>query len=578
VGFRHNDWVYTNLEGTTMSNDKPWVDGLTYAEVLKKVVAEYGDREAVVFPQLDLRWTYTEFNERIRQMARALLNLGVTKGTHVGIWATNWPEWVLAQMSTGLIGAVLVNVNPAYRKQELAYIIGQAELSVLIITDAYLSSDYQAITAEVVPELNATPFGTPIENAEYPNLKHVACIKDKSDFSGIGTWSQFIEGAANHTDEEIDALSAQVTAQDPVNMQYTSGTTGAPKGAMLSHRNLLMNGFYGGVCQKITEIDRVCVPVPFYHCFGCVMGTLMSMIYGCTMVSPAEAFDPVATMKAISDEGCTVVYGVPTMFSAQVNDPSFSEYNFSTMRTGIMAGSPCPIELMKQVIAEMNLNEIVIAYGQTEASPIITMSHTTDSVDVRVNTVGGAIPDIEVRIVDPETGEDCPIGEQGELWSRGHGVMLGYYNMPEATANSVTPDGWLKTGDLATETPEHNYKITGRIKDLIIRGGENIYPREIEEFLLTHPDILEVQVVGLPDVKFIEQVSAWLKVKPGTDLTEADVKAFCKEKIAHYKIPYYVAIVDEFPLTVTGKIQKFVLRDMGIERFGLQEAAGTQTA
>jgi len=561
-----------------MSNETPWVDGLTYAEVLSEVVKKHGEREAIVFPQLDIRWTYDKFNERVRLMARALLDLGVKKGTHVGIWATNWPEWVLSQMSTGLIGAVLVNVNPAYRKQELAYIIGQAELSVLIITDVHKTSDYQAITAEVVPELNSTPFGTPIENPDYPNLKHVVSIKDQSNVQGIGTWTQFILGAPNHTDEEVDALSAQVSPQDPVNMQYTSGTTGAPKGAMLSHRNLLMNGFYGGVCQKITEIDRVCVPVPFYHCFGCVMGTLMSMIYGATMVSPAEAFDPVANMKAISDEGCTVVYGVPTMFSAQVNDPSFSDFNFSTMRTGIMAGSPCPIELMKQVIAKMNLNEIVIAYGQTEASPIITMSHTTDSVDVRVNTVGGAIPGIDVRIVDPETGEDCPIGEQGELWSRGHGVMLGYYNMPEATANSVTPDGWLKTGDLATETPEHNFKITGRIKDLIIRGGENIYPREIEEFLLTHPDILEVQVVGLPDVKFIEQVSAWLKVRPDCSLTEDEVKAFCKEKIAHYKIPHYVAIVDEFPLTVTGKIQKFVLRDMGIEKFNLQEAAGTQTA
>jgi fatty-acyl-CoA synthase len=561
-----------------MSSDRPWVDGLTYGQVLAATVERHGDDDAVVFPRLGLRWTYAEFNTRVREMAMALLDLGVTRGTHVGIWATNWPEWILAQFSTALLGAVLVNVNPAYRKHELAYILHQADITVLLITDTHKTSDYQAIALEVVPELQSIAFGEPLFNEAFPILKHVVCIKDTSACPGIGSWSQFIAGAENHSEEEIDTLTSLTGPHDPVNIQYTSGTTGAPKGAMLSHRNLLMNAHYVGRCQGIAENDRVCIPVPFYHCFGCVMGTLMCVETGAAMVIPAESFEPEATMKAISDEKCTAVYGVPTMFSAQVNDPSFSQYHFSSLRTGIMAGSPCPIELMKQVIDDMNLTEMTIAYGQTETSPVITQSTTTDSLEVRVNTVGSAIPGMEVRIVNPDTGEDVPQGEQGELWTRGHGVMLGYYNMPGATSRAITPEGWLKTGDLARETAEHQYKITGRIKDMIIRGGENIYPREIEEFLLTHPDILEAQVVGVPDLKYVEQVSAWLKIKPGSEMTEETVQAFCKDEIAHYKIPAYVAIVDEYPLTVTGKIQKYKLREEGIERYGLQEAAAAQTA
>lgn len=561
-----------------MADETPWVDGLTYGEVLDRTVRAYGDRDAVVFPQLDLRWSYTEFQSRVMDTARALVAIDVKKGDHIGIWSTNWPNWILTQFGSALIGAVLVNVNPAYRKHELAYILKQADLSSLIITDTHKTSDYESMISEVIPEVKNTAPGAPIENAEFPKLRQIISIKEKTRFKGIQPWPAFIEPGLSVSESNIESMRMNIQPSDPVNIQYTSGTTGAPKGAMLSHRNLLMNAYYSGQRQNMSEIDRICIPVPFYHCFGCVMGTLLSTVFGAAMVIPAESFEPAATMDAITKEKCTALYGVPTMFSAQVNDLSFSEYNFETLRTGIMAGSPCPIELMKQVSKDMHLSEITIAYGQTEASPIITQSHTTDSLEARVSTVGSAIPGMEVRIVDPETGEDVPKGEQGEFWGRGHGVMLGYYNMPEATANTVTPEGWLKTGDLATETPEGFYKITGRIKDMIIRGGENIYPREIEEFLMTHPDILEVQVVGLPDLKFVEQVSAWIKTAPDSPLGEDDVRAFCKGTIAHYKVPYYVAVVDEFPLTVTGKIQKFKLREMGIERYGLQEAAQTDMA
>ena len=556
----------------------PWVDGKTFGEVLRQTAARFGDRDAVVFPKLGLRWSYAEFEQHVRATAKALMVLRVNKGDHVGVWATNWPEWILLQFGTGLIGAVLVNVNPAYRTHEFAYILKQADIKLLFITDKHKTSDYEAMTAELLPTVMSGPAGRRIASAEFPRLTHVVSIKAATGLPGALDWPTFIAQGARVPDVRVDALASAVHASDPVNIQYTSGTTGNPKGAMLSHRNLLMNAFYAGQRQRITERDRVCIPVPFYHCFGCVMGTLMSAEYGAAMIVPAESFDPEATLTAVAEERCTALYGVPTMFNAEVNHPDFAKYDLTSLRTGIMAGSPCPIELMKRVVSEMHCKEVTIAYGQTEASPIVTQSNTTDSLDVRVSTVGSELPGVEARIVDPATGRDCAPGEQGEFWARGHGIMLGYYNLPEATAAAIDKDGWLHSGDLAVKTPAGHYKITGRIKDMIIRGGENVYPREIEEFLLTHPKIRDVQVVGVPDEKFGEQVSAWIVLKePGT-LTDTEVKVFCREKIAHYKVPHYVVFVDEFPLTVTGKVQKFKLRDMGIERFGLGRAAAVQTA
>jgi len=559
-------------------SETPWVDGKTFGEVLRHTAARFGARDAVVFPQLNLRWNYAEFELRVHAAARGLMALRIAKGDHVGVWSTNWPEWILLQFATAKIGAVLVNVNPAYRTHEFAYILKQADLKAVFISDTHKTSDYEAMCAELVSELKSGPAGKRISNAQYPRLEHVVSIKPKTRLPGVLDWSAFLDHGERVPDDRVIALAAAVGPRDPVNIQYTSGTTGNPKGAMLSHRNLLMNAFYSGQRQRITERDRVCIPVPFYHCFGCVMGTLMCAEYGAAMVVPAESFEPGATLTAVAQEKCTALYGVPTMFNAEVNHPEFAKFELSSLRTGIMAGSPCPIELMKRVVSEMHCREVTIAYGQTEASPVVTQSETTDSLEVRVSTVGAVLPGVEARIVDPATGKDVSRGEQGELWARGHGIMLGYYNLPEATAAAIDAEGWLHSGDLATQTPAGHYKITGRIKDMIIRGGENIYPREIEEFLLTHPKIRDVQVVGLPDEKFGEQVSAWIVPKEPGALTEAEVKDFCRQKIAHYKVPHYIAFVDEFPLTVTGKIQKFKLRDQGVARFGLESAADIKTA
>ena len=561
-----------------MADTAPWVDGLSFGEVLARTVSEHGSRDAVVFPQLDLRWSYEDFDAKIRQVAKALMGLRLKKGDHVGLWATNWPEWILAQFASALIGAVLVNVNPAYRRHELAYILKQADLRVLLITDTHKTSDYEEMVAGVVPELAAAGDLGRVASTEFPFLNHVVSIKNQTRHAGILSWTSFLERGADVPDEGLASLGESVAPEDPVNIQYTSGTTGDPKGAMLSHRNLLLNAYHTGSRQHISEEDRVCIPVPFYHCFGCVMGTLMCTVYGSAMVIPAESFEADATLSAVEKERCTALYGVPTMFSAEVNSPDFKNYDLQTLRTGIMAGSPCPIELMKQVTKEMYLTEITIAFGQTEASPVITQSEVTDSLEARVTTVGSTLPGIEVRIVDPDSGKDVQRGEQGELWSRGHGVMLGYYKMPEATAAAIDSEGWLHTGDLATQNADGNYRITGRIKDMIIRGGENVYPREIEEFLLTHPKIREVQVVGVPDEKFGEQVSAWIVPTGSGALSAEEVIDYCKEGIAHYKVPRYVEFLEEFPLTVTGKVQKFKLRDMGIEKFGLEKAAKTETA
>jgi fatty-acyl-CoA synthase len=560
------------------SPDQPWVDGLTFSQVLRETVRRFPDHDALVFPKLSYRRSYAEFHADVEQAARAMMALGVQPGEHVGIWATNWPEWVILQFAAAQAGAVLVNINPGYRAQELEYVLNQADITTLFLTDRFKSSDYEAILTQVCPELPTSAPGE-LQSKTCPRLRRVISIKN-TRLPGAWNWREFISPASRIALAPRAALQqrqAEIKSEDVVNIQYTSGTTGFPKGAMLTHRNLLMNAFYVGQRLHASDQDRICIPVPFYHCFGCVLGTLVCAVYGAAMVIPAESFDPLATLQAIQDEKCSALYGVPTMFIAQLNHPRFSEFNLRSLRTGIMAGSPCPIEVMRAVIEKMGAREMTIGYGLTEASPIITQSEVTDSLEHRVGTVGKVLPGLEVRIVGPNS-EPVPAGQSGELMVRGHCVMKGYYHKPEETAKAIMSDGWLHSGDLAEQTPHGYYRITGRIKDMIIRGGENISPREIEEFLYTHPSVADVQVVGLPDLQYGEEICAWIRLKAGARLTEEEVKTFCRERIAHFKVPRYVVFVDEYPITVTGKIQKFKLREMGIERFGLQQAAGVKTA
>ncbi len=558
------------------NGETPWVDGLTVGQVLERAAALHGAGEAVVFPRLGWRRAYREFHAEAAQVARALMALGVEKGEHIGIWATNWPQWILIQFASAMIGAPLVNVNPAYRSQELEYVLRQADIKTLILTDRFKSSDYFEILRRVCPELPACRPGR-LEAAKCPKLKRVVSIQD-ADRPGVLAWSEFLDRASAVPTERLRGRSGEVACRDVVNIQYTSGTTGFPKGVQLTHRNLLMNAYHVGERQGIGIGDRVCIPVPFYHCFGCVMGTLMCAVHGAAMVIPAEAFDPEATLRAVQDERCTALYGVPSMFIAQLGHPEFERFRLDALRTGIMAGSPCPVEIMRQVVDRMGAREITIAYGLTEASPVITQTRVSDDLEHRVGTVGTELPGVEVRLVEPGGERPVAEGEQGELTVRGHGVMKGYYNNPEETARVLDADGWLRTGDLAARTPDGFYRITGRIKDMLIRGGENVYPREIEEFLHTHPGIADVQVVGLPDERYGEEISAWIVPKAGARLTEEEVRQFCRDQIAHYKIPRHVFFVSEYPTTVTGKIQKFKLREMGIRRLGLENIAARETA
>ena len=558
------------------TEEKPFVDGLTLGQTLARTAQSFGDHDALVFPQLGTRCSYRAFDDNVDEAARALIGIGVQSGEHVGLWASNWPQWVILQFATAKMGAVLVNINPAYRANELAYVLDQADIAVLFLTDTFKGSSFFSILAEICPELADSAPGD-LHAAACPRLRHVISIKPNKA-AGMLNWDDFRRLASKSAVSELHEREATVKPGDVVNIQFTSGTTGFPKGAMLTHRNLLLNAFYTGQRLACTASDRICIPVPFYHCFGCVIGTLLSVVHGAAMVVPAESFDPLATLQAIQDERCTVIYGVPTMFIAQLTQPRFSEFNLSSLRTGIMAGSPCPIEVMREVVQRMGARDVTIAYGLTEASPVITQTAASDDLEHRVSTVGRPLPGLEVRVVQSVTTVPSLQGQPGELLVRGHCVMKGYYHKPAETAAAVTPDGWLHTGDLAMETSDGYFRITGRIKDLIIRGGENIYPREIEEFLYGHPAIAEAQVVGLPDAKFGEEVSVWIRLKPGAALTADAVRQFCRERIAHYKVPRYVEFVSDYPTTVTGKIQKFKLRETGIERFGLHKAARIETA
>jgi fatty-acyl-CoA synthase len=545
-----------------------WVDGLTIPQALDRTVERFGDRDALIFPKLGLRISYREFSNRIDRVARGLLGLGIKTGEHVAIWATNVPEWVLLQFATARIGAVLVTINPAYRAHELKFVLKQSDSVALVLTDRFKTSDYFAMLSEVCPECTRSE---PIRSAEFPKLRHVIAIKGEKPLGAL-SWDDLFEMSKSVDRSQVESISKTLKPSDAINIQYTSGTTGFPKAATLSHRNLLLNVFYSGACQALSHRDRMCIPVPFYHCFGCVLGTLMAVVYGAAMVIPAESFDPKATLDAIEQQLCTVLYGVPTMFIAQLNDPTFVGRELYSLRTGIMAGSPCPIETMRAVVNTMGCREITIGYGQTEASPIITQTRTDDPIELRVETVGRPLPGVEVRITDPVTGEALADNQQGELCARGPIVMLGYYSNPEATQAAIDRDEWLHTGDLAVRLPNGYYKITGRIKDMVIRGGENIYPREIEEFLFTHPAVEQAAVVGVPDPKYGEELCAWIKLKASAaSPSEEEIRQFCRGKLAHYKVPRYVKFVTAFPQTVTGKIQKFKMREQMCCELGLKE-------
>ena len=547
----------------------PWVEGLTIGQVLAETARRFASQEAVVFCELGYRRTWEQFAAEVRATACGLVALGIGRGDHVAVWATNVPEWVLLQFATAEIGAVLVNINPAYRAFELEYVLQQSDAKALFLVDRFKTSDYFAMLASVCPELAAAQDGA-VTAAKFPRLKHVVVMRGDAP-AGVLSWAELLTGGERIAAEEIDRRCAELAPHDPINIQYTSGTTGFPKAATLSHRNLLFNAFYIGASQAMTECDRICIPVPFYHCFGCVLGTLCSVVYGAAMVIPATYFQSKATLDAVEHEHCTALYGVPTMFIAGLQDPTFAGRTFTKLRTGIMAGAPCPIEIMRQLGDKMGAKELTIAYGQTEASPVITQTRVNDPLELRVETVGKPLPGVEVKIVDPATGADLGDDQQGELCARGHVVMLGYYKNPEATSAAIDAQGWLHTGDLALRLANGYYKITGRIKDMVIRGGENIYPREIEEFLFHLPAVEQSAVVGLPDSKYGEELCAWIKLKSGHTATADDIRAACRASLAHYKAPKYIKFVEHFPQTVTGKIQKYKIREEMIRELNLQE-------
>ena len=516
---------------------------------LERIARQHADREALVEVASGRRWTYAELDADVNRVARGLLAAGVAKGDRVGIWSPNCAEWTLVQYATAKIGAILVNVNPAYRTHELAYVLNQSGLRLLVSATDFKTSDYRAMVAEVREHADAL---------------------DRVVFLGTPDWDELLAAGEDLPADAVPARMSTLENTDPINIQYTSGTTGFPKGATLSHRNILNNGFFTTELINFTHEDRLAIPVPFYHCFGMVMGNLGCTTHGAAMVIPAPGFDPGITLQTVQDERCTGVYGVPTMFIAMQNHPDFASFDLSTLRTGVMAGSICPVEVMKRCIDDMHMAEVSICYGMTETSPVSCQTRSDDDLDRRTATIGRVHPHVEVKVVDPVSGETVPRGEPGELCTRGYSVMLGYWDEPEKTAEAIDEDGWMHTGDLAVMREDGYCNIVGRIKDMVIRGGENIYPREIEEFLYTHPDIEDVQVIGVPDEKYGEELCAWIKMRAGAEpLDAAAVREFATGKLAHYKIPRYVMVVEDFPMTVTGKIRKVQMREESVQILGM---------
>jgi fatty-acyl-CoA synthase len=539
---------------------------LTIGQYFERQVAADPDHDFIVYPDRDLRWTYGQFDQRVDQLAKGLLAIGIGRGDHLGIWARNVPDWLTFAFATAKLGVVLVTVNPVYKAHELAYVIKQSDMKALVIIDAFRDVDYVQIVRELVPEASTQQRGR-LSSAEFPMLKSLIYMGPEKH-RGFYNVPELLILGEHSPDAPLRAITADLKADDVVNMQYTSGTTGFPKGVMLTSRNILNNGFFIGEGQKLTPDDRVCLPVPFFHCFGIVLGVLAVLTHGATIVG-VEQFDPVLVLAAVQKEKATALYGVPTMFIAELAHPMFDMFDLTSLRTGIMAGSPCPVETMRQVIDRMHASEMTICYGLTETSPVFTQTTTDDTLERKCETVGRKHEDVEVRVIDPETGEDCPPGVPGELCCRGYNIMKGYYKMPEATEKAIDADGWLHSGDIGTVDEDGYYRITGRIKDMIIRGGENIYPREIEEFLYTMPGIEDAQVVGIPDAKYGEVVGAFIRKKAGADITESDVQEYARARMARYKAPKHVFFIDEFPMTASGKIQKYKLRDMAKETLGI---------
>jgi fatty-acyl-CoA synthase len=544
------------LSYTAGPTDAPLLEE-TIGANFERTVAAHGHLEALVDVASSRRWTYAELDADVDALARGLIASGIEVGDRVGVWSPNCAEWVITQYATAKIGAILVNVNPAYRTHELAFAVNHSGLRLLLSATEFKTSDYRAMVDEV--------------RGECGSLERVVYI-------GTDDWADLLAGGESESADVVAERLAGLSNTDPINIQYTSGTTGYPKGATLSHRNILNNGYFVTELINFTADDRLAIPVPFYHCFGMVMGNLGCTSHGATMVIPAPAFDPGTTLQAIAAERCTGVYGVPTMFIAMQNHPDFSTFDLTSLRTGLMAGSPCPVEVMKHCVNDMHMAEVGIAYGMTETSPVSTQTRVDDDLERRTSTIGRVHPHVEIKIVDPVTGETLPRGEPGELCTRGYSVMLGYWQQDDKTAESIDADKWMHTGDLAVMREDGYANIVGRIKDMVIRGGENVYPREIEEFLYTHPDIADVQVIGVPDEKYGEEVMAWVILRPGQEATTEELRAFCQGTIAHFKVPRYIKLVDEFPMTVTGKVQKFKMREDAIAELGLDAAAATPTA
>jgi fatty-acyl-CoA synthase len=535
----------------------------TIGNNFERIVGQFPDTEAVVACHQDVRWTYAEFNRRIDDLATGLLSLGIKAGDRVGVWGPNTAEWALTQMATAKIGAILVNINPAYRLFELEYTLNKAGCKAIISDEAYKSSKYLEMLYEVAPELNSCAPGQ-LRAKKVPALEIVIRMGDAAS-AGMFNFVDVTSMGGDAERARLAALRAELRPDDPINIQFTSGTTGSPKGATLTHCNILNNGYLTGAGMQLTPADRLCMPVPLYHCFGMVLGNLACFSHGATVVYPSEVFDPESTLRAVQEERCTALHGVPTMFVTELSHKDFDSFDLRTLRTGVMAGAPCPVDVMRRVISDMHMKHILIGYGQTELSPVNHLTLPDDPLEKRVETVGRAVPWLEVKLIDPE-GRVVPIGERGEVCTRGYSVMLGYWEDEEQTRATIDEARWLHSGDLGTMDDDGYLQIVGRIKDMIIRGGENIYPREVEEFLYTHPAISEVQVFGIPDPKMGEEVCAWIQLKDGCSLSEDEVKAFCKGQITHFKIPKHVRFVEDFPMTVTGKIQKFKMSEMMVEQ------------
>ena len=550
--------------------------GITIGDMFDQTAGKYPDNEVLIVSHQNVRWTYAQLQAKVNECARAMMAIGLQKGDRIGIWAPNRYEWLVTQLATAKVGAILVNINPSYRLSELQYALNQSGCKIIVTADQFKQSNYTEMLYELAPELRSCPPGQ-LKAKELPELQTVVRLHPDAS-PGMYSW----EAMLSHTNQTSEAAfaeqQARLTFDEPINIQYTSGTTGYPKGATLSHHNILNNGYFVARTMNFSEKDRLIIPVPLYHCFGMVMGNLGCVTHGATMIYPSEGFEPEKVLQAAQQEKATAIYGVPTMFIAELEHASFEKYDYSSLRTGVMAGSPCPAEVMKSVQSTMHMSEMQIAYGMTETSPVSTQTRVGTPLQKQVSTVGQIHPHLEIKIIDPETGQVVPIDTPGELCTRGYSVILGYWNDEERTKQAIDQARWMHTGDLAVIDNEGYVNIVGRIKDMIIRGGENVYPREIEEFLYTHPAISNVQVIGVPDKKYGEEIMAWVKPKECKTLTPEDIKSFCKGQIAHYKVPRYVKFTEEFPMTVTGKIRKVEMRRVSMEELGLEDAAGMATA